>query len=47
MESVYFLRIGMVVACFHKVAMLPEIQILLHILRRYSRNIVESSLRKV
>ena len=37
----------MVMACFHMVGMLPEIQILLYISRRYSRDIVGSSLRRV
>ena len=37
----------MVMACFHIVGMLPEIQILLHISRRYFKDIVGSSLRKV
>ena len=34
-------------ACFHKVGMLPEIQVLLYISRRYFRDIVGSYLRRV
>ena len=37
----------MVMACFHIVGMLPEIQILLYISRRYFKDIVGSSLRRV
>ena len=44
--SLCFLKIGMVVAYFHKVGMLPEIQILLYISRRYFKDIVGSSLRR-
>ena len=36
----------MVIACFHIVGMLPEIQIL-NISRRYFKDIVGSSLRRV
>ena len=37
----------MVMACFPIVGMLPEIQILLHISRRYFIDIVGSSLKRV
>ena len=37
----------MVIACFHVVGMLLEIQILLHISRRYFKDIIGSSLRRV
>ena len=37
----------MVVVCFHKVGMLPEIQILFYISRKYFRVIVGSSLKRV
>ena len=37
----------MVIACFHIVGMLPVIQILLSISRRYSRDTFESYLRRV
>ena len=45
--SLCFLRIGMVVARFYKVGILSEIKILLYIPRRYFRDIVGSSLRRV
>ena len=41
-----FFRIEMVVACLQKAGMLLEIQIFLHISRRYFKNIVGSSLRR-
>ena len=37
----------MVVAHFHKVEMLPEVQIFLYISRRYYRDIAQSSLRRM
>ena len=37
----------MVMAGFHMVGMLPEIQILLYISRRYLKDIVGSSLRRL
>ena len=41
------LSIEIIVACFHMVVMLSEIQILLCISRRYFRDIVRSSLWRV
>ena len=42
-----FFEDGMIVAYFHKVGILPEIQILLYMFRRYFCEMVGNSLRNV